>query len=164
MADAKELFRNPIQIGLIVEDLDKVLNNLEKYLGIGPFRIVDFPPTDVDVKELQMMYKGKPGNFAAKFCFIDLGNIELEVIQPLEGDNIWSDFLKTTPNGMGLHHIKFSTPTHEPIRKLMEENGVPVTQSGASVGLNKGKEWVFYGTDELVGFPVEVMNSIVDKK
>ena len=42
--EPNETFRNPIQIGLLVDDLEKVMQNLEEIFGIGPFRIVDFPP------------------------------------------------------------------------------------------------------------------------
>jgi methylmalonyl-CoA/ethylmalonyl-CoA epimerase len=154
----KQTFLNPIQIGMIVEDLEPVVKNLEEILGFGPFRIVDFPPEGQDVK---MMYQGKPAKFKAKFCFFDMGNIELELIQPVEGENIWSDFLKAN-GGMGLHHIKFSVPRHEPIRKYFESKGINISQMGASVGKNLGKEWVFYDTEDKLGFAVELMNSIVD--
>ncbi|RJP55373.1 MAG: hypothetical protein C4583_00595 [Anaerolineaceae bacterium] len=157
MDDIKKLFRNPIQIGLIVDDLDKVLKNLEEILGIGPFKIVDFPPEGADIK---MMYKGEPSSFKAKFCFFDLGNIELEVIQPLEGDTVWGDFLKAN-NGMGLHHLKFSIHEHQPVREYLESKGISVSQMGSSVGKNAGKEWVFYNTEDKVGFALELMNSIV---
>lgn len=153
----KELFRNPIQIGLIVDDLEPVMKNLEEILGIGPFRIVDFPPEGADVK---MFYRGKPAQFKAKFCFFDLGNIELEIIQPLEGDTVWGDYLKAN-NGKGLHHIKFNVPEHEPVKMYFDSKGIEVSQMGSSVGKNAGKEWVFYDTEDLFGFAVEVMNSIV---
>jgi len=155
--NVKDLFRNPIQIGLIVDDLEPLLKNLEEILGIGPFRIVDFPPEGADVK---MMYRGKPSNFKAKFCFFDLGNIELEIIQPLEGETVWGDYLKAN-NGMGLHHIKFLVPEHEPVREYLEGKGIEISQMGSSVGKNAGKEWVFYNTEDIFGFAVEIMNSVV---
>ena len=75
-----KLFK-PIQIGLIVKDLEKTLENLQNIFGIGPFRIVDFPPKGHE--NIKMMYKGEDGNFTAKFCFFDFENIEFEIIQPL---------------------------------------------------------------------------------
>lgn len=81
---------------------------MDEILGIDTFSIVDFPPEGENVK---MMYKGENSAFKAKFCFINLGNLELEIIQPLEGDTVWGDFLKGT-NGMGLHHLKFLVPEH----------------------------------------------------
>ncbi|MHB1393338.1 MAG: VOC family protein [Clostridia bacterium] len=150
-------FKNPIQIGLIAEDLDSTLENLQNILGIGPFRIVDYPPAEK--KDLKRFYKGEPSDFTAKFCFFDLGNIEFEVIQPLTGKSIWRDFLDK--KGPGLHHIKFNVDEHGSAREHFESKGIEVSQMGASVGKNEGKEWVFYNTYDAVGFAVEVMNTII---
>lgn len=160
MADAKNIFGDPIQIGLIVEDADKIMKNLQDILGIGPFRVVDYP---AEGAELEMTYMGKPAQYKAKFCFFMWGNIEIELIQPLEGDSVWKDFIESQPNRMGLHHIKFLVPEHEPVREYLASKGIPCTQHGASVGINAGKEFVFYGTDEKLGFALEIMNSIVKK-
>lgn len=51
-----ELFRNVIQIGMVVEDLDKTLQTFESLLGIGPFRITDYPPAGEP--DCQREYRG----------------------------------------------------------------------------------------------------------
>lgn len=155
--DVKQYFRNPIQIGLLVNDLDETLANLQKIFGIGPFRIVDFPPEGEE--DVKMMYHGRDSKFRAKFCFFDLGNIELEIIQPLEGDTVWGDFLRE--KGPGLHHIKFSVPTHDETVEYLTGQGIEISQMGASVGKNLGKEWLYYNTHDLIGFDIEMMNEIV---
>ena len=154
--EVKKLFSNPIQIGMIVDDLDKTLENLQNIFGMGSFKIVDFPQEGEE--DVKMIYKGENAKFKAKFCFYNLGNIEFEIIQPLEGKTIWRDFLDK--KGPGLHHIKFSVPKHDESREYLFENGIKISQMGASVGKNAGKEWVFYDTEELVGFAIETMNEI----
>jgi methylmalonyl-CoA/ethylmalonyl-CoA epimerase len=154
-----QVFRNPIQIGLIVEDLDKTLENLQNIFGIGPFRVVDFPPEGHE--NIMRKYHGKDADFTAKFCFFNLGNIELEIIQPLSGESIWRDFINK--NGPGLHHIKFSIPEHEAVHQYFAENEIGISQMGASVGKNAGKTWVFYDTEDKIGFAIELMNEIVKK-
>lgn len=153
----KEVFKNPIQIGMVVDDLETVMKNLENILGIGPFRIVDFPPPGYE--NVMRKYKGENSDFTAKFCFFDLGNIELEIIQPLTGKSIWRDHIDK--HGPGLHHIKFSVSEHGPVREYLAEKGVEISQMGASVGKNAGKEWVFYNTESKVGFAIELMNEII---
>ncbi|GAA0181808.1 hypothetical protein SH2C18_42890 [Clostridium sediminicola] len=155
----KETFSNPIQIGLIVDDLDTTLEKFEKIFGIGPFRVVDFPPEGEE--NITMKYKGEDEKFTAKFCFYNLGNIEFEIIQPLTGKTIWRDFLDE--KGPGLHHIKFLVPTHDESREYLLDNGFNISQMGSSVGKNAGKEWVFYDTDDTLGFALEMMNEIVKK-
>ena len=153
-----EVFTKPIQIGMLVNDLEKTLENLEKIFGIGPFRIVEYPPENM--KNVTREYNGKPADFTAKFCFFDLGNIELEIIQPLSGKNIWSDYLNQ--NGPGIHHIKFNIPRHKEVKDYLGEYDVKMTQMGSAVGKNAGKEWAFYGTKDLIGFDIEVMNDIIE--
>jgi methylmalonyl-CoA/ethylmalonyl-CoA epimerase len=154
-----EIFRRPIQIGMVVDDLETAMKKLENILGIGPFRVVDFPPTGND--DIMMKYKGQDKKFTAKFCFFDLGNTELEIIQPLTGRSIWRDHIDK--HGPGLHHIKFSVPEHEPVKDHFDKQGIEISQMGASVGKNTGKTRVFYDTDDKVGFAVEVMNEIFKK-
>lgn len=156
--DPKEAFKNPVQIGMIVKDLDRYVDPLKKILGMGPFTVVDFPPEGV--KDVTMVYKGKPSSFKAKFCFVDLGNIELELIQPLEGETVWQDFLDES--GDGLHHIKFSVPRIEPAIEYMKQQGIDVVQYGSAVGRNTGKTWLFFASREKLGFEVEIINEIVD--
>ena len=86
----KTLFRNVVQVGMVVSDLDQTLEKFQSLLGIRPFRTVEYPP--VGEEGCPREYRGKSGDFTARFCFFNLGGIELEVIQPLTGDSIWSDF------------------------------------------------------------------------
>jgi hypothetical protein len=155
MRTAKEIFSNLIQIGMITDDAEKTLENLEKTLGIGPFRVVEYPPKDeIDCKRF---VNQMPSNFTGKFCFFNFGNIEFEVIQPTGGENIWSEFLKMN-NGPGLHHLKYMIQSHEEVHEHFEKLGIKEIQSGASVGLNKGRVWAYYDTYETLGFYTEVMN------
>lgn len=157
MREPKEIFRNLIQVGLIVEDLDTALSNLEEIIGMGPFRIAEYPPKDEP--NCERTYYESDGNYKGKFCFFHYGNIEFEVIQPVEGDNIWFDYLKEN-KGSGLHHLKFLVDDHQEVKEFFESKGVHRIQSGASVGINKGKSWAYYDTKEKFGFYIEVMNDL----
>ncbi len=115
----KHAFRNPIQVGILVDDLDEYLKNLEEIAGMGPWRIASFPPDSQP--DVYREYHGEPADFKAKFCFFHLGNIELEVIQPLEGKNIWRDWIDK--HGQGIHHIKFLVPEHDESKAFLKEKG-----------------------------------------
>lgn len=150
----EEIFRNPIQIGMVTDDLDSTLGYFRDILGIGPFTVVDFPPEGAETP--MMRYYGEDAPFTAKFCFFNLGNIEIEVIQPLTGKTIWREHLDR--HGPGLHHIKFSFPEHDPVRKYMASKGIKISQQGASVGKNLGKVWEYYDLEDKLGFSIETMN------
>lgn len=154
----EEKFRNPIQIGIIVSDLDATIRNFKKILEIEPRAIAEFPP--LDSPDVEQYYNGEPGNSKGKFCFFDFGNIEIEVIMPISGKSIWQDFLDT--HGPGLHHIKFSVGTHKESKAFMGDIGFSISQMGAAVGRNTGKEWLYYNTYDKLGFDLEVMNEIIE--
>lgn len=149
----KEIFVNPIQVGVIVNNLEGYLQKLNDVFGMGPFRINEYPPKgETPYRE----YHGKSGNFVAKFCFYHLGNIELELIQPISGDSIWQDYIDK--HGEGIQHIKFLVKDHKPVEKYLNDNGYKIYQQGAAVGPNKGRVWAFYDTYEDIGFDIELMN------
>lgn len=153
--DVKRVFDAPIQIGILVNDLEPTLTRLEKDFGIGPWRIAEYPPHG---ESPYMEYHGKPGNFSAKFCFFKFQNIELEIIQPLSGDTIWQDWIDK--HGPGIHHIKFLVDNHADAEQYLNDKGYKIYQQGASVGPNKGKVWAFYDTYDSIGFDIEIMNRL----
>ena len=48
-------------------------------------------------------YLGRPADFVASISLSYLGDMQLELIEPVRGPNIYSDFLRDS--GPGLHHI-----------------------------------------------------------
>lgn len=152
----QKVFRNPIQVGVLTKDLEKYLKRLEETFGIGPWRISEYPPIGTNPFT---EYMGEKGDFRAKFCFFNLGNIEIELIQPLSGNNIWDDFIEK--HGNAIHHIKFLVDEHEPIKSYLYNKGYKIIQQGEGVGPNTGRVWAFYNTFDDIGFDVEIMNSII---
>jgi hypothetical protein len=145
-------FTQPIQVGVLVKDAEQVSKDLEEVLGIGPFRVGVFPP---EGEEVIREYRGKAGNFIAKFYFVDLGNIELELIEPMSGENIWSDYI--AKHGTSIHHIKFLVDDLQGTDEYLKEHGHSCIQKGSSVGKNAGKIWAFYDTHDRFGFDLEIM-------
>lgn len=149
-----EPFRAAIQIGVVVRDLDQSSAALSAVFGIGPFRVVECPPPG---REQQQFYHGEPVKFRTRQAFADLGTIELELIQPLEGQSIWADFL--AERGPGIHHIRFNVPDHAALSDYLKDKGIGKTQEGA--GIRDGSYWVNYDTEKLVGFIVEILQPAV---
>ena len=157
MADASSLpqqfFSQFVQIGAVVQDLDQSIAMLTKVFGIGPFRTIYWPPKG---RDMEPIYQGRPANFKARMAFAELGPIELELIQPLEGESIWSDFLAV--HGPGIHHIRFNVPDIEPVIDYLAGQGVGVTQMAS--GIRQGTRWVNFDTEPQVGFTVEIMQVV----
>ena len=75
-------FRNMVQIGVVVKDLDRTIEFLTDVLGLGPFRYITYPP---DRDDMKTTYRGEPGAYSHRIAFTDLGPIEFEIAQPLTG-------------------------------------------------------------------------------
>jgi len=88
---------------MVVRDLDSAIEQFKLLMGIDNFDVVDWPKPGSGT---EATYYGKPAQFKLRIGFAQLGNLQLEVIQPVEGKSIYTDFLET--HGPGLHHIRFS--------------------------------------------------------
>ena len=89
----------PDQIGMVVRDLQKSIETYTKLFHWGPFEIFEH-------KYSELIYRGKPGNFRYRIAYGKIGpSLELEFIENLEGESIYTEFLRT--RGEGLHHFGF---------------------------------------------------------
>ncbi len=80
-------------------------------------------------------YLGKPADFVASISLSYLGDMQLELIEPVRGDNIYSDFLRDS--GPGLHHICIEAESPEQFDAALVEAadmGAKVVQQGVMPG------------------------------
>jgi len=147
-------FQNFVQIGVVVADVDETVRVLSQVFGLGPFRLLDWPPAGRE--DLQRSYHGVPGDFTCRMAFTMIGTTELELIQPLAGDSAWADFLQQ--RGGGLHHIRFNVYDLEPVLSYLQSQGIGISQMGD--GLRPGTVWVNLDTEKQVGFGIEVFKAL----
>ncbi len=151
---AKQLFNNFVQIGVVVADVDKATQNLTEIFGIGPWRIIDWPPAGRT--DIQKFYYGEPGDFTARMAFAELGTVELELIQPVSGNSIWADFLRD--HGGGIHHLRFNVDELEPVQAHLAQYGITSAQQGS--GIRPGPVWMNFASEDQIGFVMEVMKVV----
>ncbi len=129
------------QIGIVVKDLQKAVDNYWATLGIGPWMTVRMEsPLLRDVT-----LRGKPVEASMMAAIAQSGSIQLELIQPLEGPSIWKEFLEE--RGGGLHHVQSLDQDPRALLAAFKEMGVDVLMSGR-IGDN-----IFYymDTEPLLG-------------
>ncbi len=153
-ANHPDYFRTVVQIGAVVPDIEQSIAALTTIFGIGPFRIIDWPPADRT--DMQRQYYDAPADFTARMAFTEIGPVELELIQPVSGRSIWADFL--AEHGPGLHHIRFNVDDMVPVREYLGDRGIGVAQ--AALGIRPGTEWANFDTVRQVGFTIEVMQAL----
>lgn len=95
-------------------------------------------------------YRGRRGNFQYRIALAQLGALQLELIQPLEGDSIYGEFLES--RGEELHHFGFLIDRIEERIAAMGRMGIGVLQSGK----RPGRIWAYMDTEPLAGIIIEL--------
>ncbi len=116
------------QVGVIVEDIAKTSRAWADLLGVEP------PPARLtdgqDVTHAR--YRGEGTDARAKLAFFDLGQVQLELIEPVGGPSTWREFLDA--HGQGIHHIAFRIKGMDGVIARLEARGVPLVQRGDYTG------------------------------
>jgi catechol 2,3-dioxygenase-like lactoylglutathione lyase family enzyme len=139
----------PVQIGIVVRDLERTTQLLGELFGIGPFRFIEWP----NRPDSKYFYRGTEQHIKIRQAFVQVGPLELEFIQPLEGErNAYREFLES--KGGGIHHILFEVEDMESVIAAVSQRGICVLQSGT--GIRPGTRWALLDTQDMVGFLLEL--------
>jgi catechol 2,3-dioxygenase-like lactoylglutathione lyase family enzyme len=112
------------QIAIVVENLELVAENYWNILGIGPWSIYRWEAPSV----FDRRYHGRPAWAREKIALAEVGDVELELVQPVDGDSIYRDWLDE--HGEGLHHLKFLVDDVDETAGILAKEGFPSIQSG----------------------------------
>jgi len=85
--------------GVVVSDLDASMKQYREMMGLQEWQILD----SRDAGVTDTTYYGKPVKHRFRVGITNMGPVRLELIEPVEGDNICKDFLEQ--HGQGLHHL-----------------------------------------------------------
>ena len=138
-----------VQIGIVVKDLDRTTALLSSLFGIGPFRFIEWP----NRPDSKYWYRGQEEQIRIRQAFVQVGNLELEFIQPVEGDrNAYREFLER--DGGGIHHVLFEVNDMDAIVNALRPHGIEPLQAGT--GIRPGTRWVLLDSEDVAGFLVEL--------
>lgn len=87
------------QVCVVVKDLEKSVAQYWDIFGIGPWQIHTFGPPDL----FDTTLRGEPEAYSMKIAAARVGNMQWELIQPLDGRSSYREFLDE--KGEGLHHV-----------------------------------------------------------
>lgn len=137
---------------VMVRDMGKAIEYY-KSLGIGPF-----PPTigPEGVPLLGQTVRGKPSDYMMDLRYAEggVGGLKFELVQPLEGESIYKEFLDK--KGEGIHHIAFTVDDLDKEIAEMAERGFKVIQTGQT---SRGK-FAYFDTDKLGGVVIELVQFV----
>jgi hypothetical protein len=142
-----------VQVGIVVYDAEAAVAAWTSRFKLAPAHFVDWPLPGKNLEETRI-YRGQHGDFRMRLAFLEAGPVQIEFIQPLEGGNIYSEFLKE--HGEGLHHILFEAK--DPA-SIIAGIGAPVLQSGGS-SLRPGATWSYLDTQEMLKAMIELRTKL----
>jgi len=117
-----------IQICWVVEDIEAAEAFHSAQFGVGAWtRLVDihFAPESCTLR-------GEPADFVVHVSMAYAGDLQLELIQPVSGESIYSEFL--AKSGPGLHHVCYETDDLAAAVSAAGEAGLPIVQQGVMAG------------------------------
>ena len=128
--------QTPVQIAWVTRDLDATEKALTSLLGAKKWiRLpgVHFGPD-------ACTYRGRPADFVADISLSYAGDTQLELIAPVAGESIYTEFLNRA--GAGLHHICIEA---DDVERAVAERDADVVQRGVMPG---GMEFAYISADD----------------
>jgi catechol 2,3-dioxygenase-like lactoylglutathione lyase family enzyme len=123
--------QTPVQIAWVTRDLDATEKALTSLLGARKW--IRMP--GVHFSPDACTFRGRPADFLADISLSYAGDTQLEVIAPVRGESIYTEFLDSA--GAGLHHICVEAETTDAFDAALRDaecHGAPVVQQGVMPG------------------------------
>lgn len=140
------VFTETIQICVVVRDLEAAMRTYVHEYGIGPWEIYEFNPDTVrDMRE-----DGQAVERSFRLALSHIGQMQWELIQPLDDDSIYARFL--AEKGEGVHHVGVASPDFSETIAALEEKGNSVVFGGEYNGVN----FAYLSTDRDLGVMTEI--------
>jgi hypothetical protein len=117
-----------MQVGLIISDIETKARAWADVLGLPVPEILITDTVDVTQTE----YQGESSPARAKLAFFHLGQVDLELIEPIGGPSTWKDQLDQ--HGDSLHHIAFVIKGMKEKVAYLDSKGIPLIQRGEYPG------------------------------
>ena len=118
----KSPFSNLHHIAVVVRNLEEAIQFYTS-IGIGPFE--DYPPLKEYVK---LDVPDKVGFHNVKIKVVQIGPIQIQLIQPGEGQSLYKDFLEK--KGEGVYHLGFVVDYVDDSEAALKNLGLEVLSSG----------------------------------
>jgi methylmalonyl-CoA/ethylmalonyl-CoA epimerase len=120
--------RKIYQIAWVTRDLEKSMKAWVDNLKIGPWTVLTL--SDKTVKYLKVDDKPVTEPFKWLVAMSWVGDMQLEIIQPVYGPTIYQAFIEK--HGEGLHHVKeqIQDEAIETVLQEYRDKGIEVTQTG----------------------------------
>ncbi len=117
-----------MQIGIVVSDVKARARAWPDTLGV-PLPAIREPD---GYEQTRAEYHGQPTTARARLAFLDLGQVTVELIEPIDAPSTWRDQLEQ--RGDSLHSIAIGVRDVDQAATHFASRGIPLVQSGEFPG------------------------------
>jgi methylmalonyl-CoA/ethylmalonyl-CoA epimerase len=151
-APGAPLVKNGVaQIGFVVRNLDEVVQQYWKLLGIGPWHFYTYGPPLVKT----MSYHGRPVQYSMRIALANIGPLRIELIEPVGGETVYAEFVRE--HGYGVHHLGLLVEDMTSALSVASAAGLPMTMDGAGFGKDGDGHYAYLDTEALIGTTLELI-------
>jgi methylmalonyl-CoA/ethylmalonyl-CoA epimerase len=139
------------QVGFVVKDLEASVEAWHRLFGIGPWHFYTYGKPLVK----RMSRHGKPTEYQMRIALSWLGPLRIELIEPLEGDTVYAEFVRE--HGYGLHHLGVLVEDMSRALAQTDAAGVAMTMDGAGFGKDGDGHYAYLDTEGRLGTTIELI-------
>lgn len=137
------------QIAILVRNIDEAAMKYAKILGLPVPKIIVTEPG----LQTNMTFKGQPSNAQAKLAFFQLGQVQLELIEPMGGKSTWQDALDR--KGEGFHHMAFWVEGMQKSVDFLKAKGIHMIHRG---DMGEG-QYAYFDAEQELGIILELLEN-----
>ncbi|NQD95009.1 hypothetical protein HP532_20370 [Pseudomonas sp. CrR25] len=115
-----------LQVGVVVADLDASLRQYRELLGLDGWQQAQVDTVRGLGRNFQL--RGQGVQVKARIAWLQLGNLELELIQPQDEHSLYAEFLRE--QGPGVHHLLLAPAGDTDLSERLQARGIPLLAQG----------------------------------
>jgi catechol 2,3-dioxygenase-like lactoylglutathione lyase family enzyme len=142
------VFSGTLQVSVVVPDLEAAMKTYVEEYGIGPWDVYEFNPGNVQ----GMHERGKPVGHTWRLALAQVGELQWELVEPLDGDSVYARFL--AEHGPGVHHVGVAVADYQGTIDELGARGHEVLLGGTYNGVT----FAYLSTDRDLGVVTEIFD------
>jgi catechol 2,3-dioxygenase-like lactoylglutathione lyase family enzyme len=138
------------QVAIVVHNIDDAAKRYADILGMPVPQVIATAPG----LEVNQTYLGQPSDAQAKLAFFDVGQVQIELIEPMGGASTWQDVLDR--KGEGVHHIAFWVEGMQKSVDFLKARGIAMIQRG---DMGEG-QYAYFDSEGQLGVTLELLERV----
>jgi methylmalonyl-CoA/ethylmalonyl-CoA epimerase len=140
------LSKGLFQVAYVVPDIQEAQRFFSQTLGGPRFFVIE------NITFREYTYRGQPVEARQHTAFGYAGTMQIELIQPISGENTASELLRL--QGMGVHHLGIQVEDFDRAKSEMAEQGFMSVESGIA---GQGTRFAMFDTRAAIGSYIELV-------